>query len=95
MINDILNINLIIIILPLIIGFIIGNLSKPDKWYYSLAKPKLTPPSYVFGIAWSILYILIGISYYLALKDRSIEYWIIPIIHLILTYAYTPLIFIY
>ena len=93
--NDILNINLIIIILPLIIGFIIGNLSKPDKWYYSLAKPKLTPPSYVFGIAWSILYILIGISYYLALKDRSIEYWIIPIIHLILNYAYTPLIFIY
>jgi tryptophan-rich sensory protein len=85
----------LIIFIPLIFGFIIGNLSKPDEWYFNLKKPKLTPPGYVFGIAWSILYLLIGISYYLALKDKSIEYWIIPIIHLILNYAYTPLIFMY
>ena len=94
-INNFLSIKLFIIIIPLIIGFIVGSLSKPDEWYFKLNKPKLTPPSYVFGIAWSILYILIGISYYLALKDRSVGYWIIPIIHLILNYAYTPLIFIY
>jgi benzodiazapine receptor len=94
-INNFLSIKLLIIIIPLIIGFIVGSLSKPDEWYFKLNKPKLTPPSYVFGIAWSILYILIGISYYLALKDRSVGYWIIPIIHLILNYAYTPLIFIY
>ena len=94
-ISDYLDFNLLIIILPLIVGFVIGQLSKPGEWYFKLNKPKLTPPSYVFGIAWSILYILIGISYYLALKDRSIEYWIIPVIHLILNYVYTPLIFIY
>lgn len=94
-ISNYLNFNLLIIIIPLIIGFVIGQLSKPGEWYFKLNKPKLTPPSYVFGIAWSILYILIGISYYLALKDRSIEYWIIPVIHLILNYVYTPLIFIY
>jgi tryptophan-rich sensory protein len=94
-INNFLSIKLLIIIIPLIIGFIVGSLSKPDEWYFKLNKPKLTPPSYVFGIAWSILYILIGISYYLALKDRSVGHWIIPIIHLILNYAYTPLIFIY
>ena len=94
-IKKFLSIKLLIIIIPLIIGFIVGSLSKPDEWYFKLNKPKLTPPSYVFGIAWSILYILIGISYYLALKDRSLGYWIIPIIHLILNYAYTPLIFIY
>ena len=94
-ISNYLNFNLLIIIIPLIIGFVIGQLSKPGEWYFKLNKPKLTPPSYVFGIAWYILYILIGISYYLALKDRSIEYWIIPVIHLILNYVYTPLIFIY
>lgn len=93
--KDFFNIKMLIIILPLIIGFIIGQLSKPGAWYFKLNKPKLTPPSYIFGIAWAILYILIGISYYLALKDRSIGYWIIPIIHLLLNYAYTPLIFMY
>lgn len=95
MVSDFLNIKLLIIIVPLIIGFIIGNISKPNNWYFNLKKSKLTPPGYIFGIAWSILYILIGISYYLVLKDKSIEYWIIPIIHLLLNYLYTPLIFIY
>ena len=94
-ISDYLDFNLLIIILPLIIGFIVGQLSKPGPWYFKLNKPELTPPSYVFGIAWSILYILIGISYYLALKDKSIEYWIIPLLHLLLNYLYTPLIFMY
>ena len=94
-ISDYLNFNLLIIILPLIVGFVIGQLSRPGEWYLKLNKPKLTPPSYVFGIAWSILYLLIGISYYLALKDRSIGYWIIPLLHLVLNYIYTPLIFMY
>ena len=94
-ISDYLNFNLLIIILPVIIGFVIGQLSRPGEWYLKLNKPKLTPPSYVFGIAWSILYILIGISYYLALKDKSIGYWILPLLHLVLNYIYTPLIFMY
>ena len=85
----------LIIILPVILGFVIGRLFKSNSWYFNLKKSPLTPPGYVFGIAWSILYILIGISYYLALRDKSIEYWIIPVIHLILNYVYTPLIFIY
>jgi tryptophan-rich sensory protein len=94
-ISKYLNFNLLIIILPLIVGFVIGQLSRPGEWYLKLNKPKLTPPSYVFGIAWSILYLLIGISYYLALKNRSIDYWIIPLLHLVLNYIYTPLIFMY
>ena len=94
-ISKYLNFNLLIIILPLIVGFVIGQLSRPGEWYLKLNNPKLTPPSYVFGIAWSILYLLIGISYYLALKNRSIEYWIIPLLHLVLNYIYTPLIFMY
>ena len=81
----------ILIIIPILIGI----LSKPDDWYFNLKKPKLTPPGYVFGIAWSILYTLIAISYYLALWDKSFAYWIIPIIHLLLNYSYTPLIFVY
>ena len=41
------------------------------KWYSSLKKPLLTPPSYVFGIVWPILYILISISAYIVWKNEK------------------------
>jgi benzodiazapine receptor len=85
----------LIIFIPIIIGFLIGYLTKPDKWYRDLKKPDLMPKSYIFSVAWSILYLMIGISYYLALKDKSLLYWIIPIIHLIINFIYTPIIFRY
>ena len=80
---------------PLLLGFLIGFFTKPDKWYFDLNKPLYNPPSYVFGIAWFILYILIGVSYYYGLYDLNYEYWIIPIIHLLLNFMYTPIIFVY
>lgn len=89
------NLSFLIIFIPLLLGFLIGFFSKPDNWYFKLNKPFLNPPAFIFPIAWFILYILIGISYYLALKDKSIEYWIIPIIHLLLNFSYSPMIFIY
>ena len=32
-------------------------------WYNSIKKSKLSPPGYIFGIVWPILYILIFISF--------------------------------
>jgi tryptophan-rich sensory protein len=90
-----MNLSFLIILLPVIIGFAIGFFTKPDKWFRTLKRPLLNPPPYVFSIAWFILYILIGVSYYLALKDKSLKYWIIPIIHLIINFSYTPIMFIY
>ena len=86
---------ILLIFTPLIIGFLVGMSSKPDEWYFNLNKPAFNPPNYAFSIAWSILYLLIGISYYLALKDKPFVYWIIPVFHLLLNYLYTPIIFIY
>jgi len=47
----------------------------PGSWYAEvLIKPGLTPPGYLFGIVWTILYILMGICLYLLLtKDRSLN----------------------
>ncbi len=33
------------------------------SWYNTLNKPPMTPPSFIFGIVWGILYILIIISF--------------------------------
>ncbi len=37
-------------------------------WYATLNKPFFTPPSWLFGPAWTILYILMAISAYLVFK---------------------------
>lgn len=87
----------IIIFLPLLFGFIIGQIGKPGEWYNKLKKARLNPPTIVFPIAWTILYILIGISYYLILGKLNLKkengILILMIIHLIINYSYTPLLF--
>jgi len=37
----------------------------PGSWYESLEKPAFTPPGWVFGPAWTTLYVLMGIALYL------------------------------
>lgn len=39
-----------------------------QDFYNSLIKPSFAPPSYVFGIVWTILYVLIGIASFLVVK---------------------------
>ena len=50
---------------PLIIGFIVSLIIKDYIDYSTLLKPPLAPPKVLFPIAWTILYILIGVSIYL------------------------------
>lgn len=55
----------IIIFIPIILGTIIGILLMNSYVFYQgLIKPPLAPPNWLFPIAWSILYLLMGISYY-------------------------------
>jgi len=51
---------------------VIGSLftfSSIPTWYATLNKPFFTPPGWLFGPAWTLLYILMGISLYLVIKD--------------------------
>lgn len=55
----------IIIFIPIILGTIVGILLMNSYVFYQgLIKPPLAPPNWLFPIAWSILYLLMGISYY-------------------------------
>lgn len=63
------------IILPLLIGGISGYASASgiNIWYMGLNKPFFNPPNYLFGPVWSMLYILMGISFYRILQSQDSE----------------------
>ena len=42
------------------------------SWYPGLVKPMATPPAWVFGPVWSILYFLMGTAAWLVYRQRSI-----------------------
>ncbi len=56
---------------PLLCGSLIGLLISKYIDYDLLIKPNLAPPGYIFPIAWSIIYIILGISYYIFKKDNE------------------------
>jgi tryptophan-rich sensory protein len=55
--------SLFMVPLVLLIGFTAGRLGGPDTaWFAGLNKPAIYPPPVVFGIVWSILFVMIGVS---------------------------------
>ena len=51
------------ILLPVLVGALVGIITSSSMDYNMLQKPPLAPPGGVFPIVWTILYILMGISY--------------------------------
>ena len=58
-------------LLPIIGGALVGLIISGYMNYGDMVKPPLSPPSYIFPIVWTILYILMGISYFVATKDNG------------------------
>ena len=61
--------NIFYLTFPLILGIISGIITNSSIDYSNLVKPPFSPPGIVFPIVWTILYILIGLSYYLYKKN--------------------------
>ena len=56
-------INILLVIAPLLIGICSSILTRDMMVEYgTLSKPPLSPPTIVFPIAWTILYLLMGIA---------------------------------
>ena len=57
--------------LPVVLGSLVGFIISGSINYNELVKPPLAPPSWLFPIMWTIIYLLMGISYYLLKQDND------------------------
>ncbi len=68
-----------------------------NKWYETLNKAPWTPPNYVFGIIWPILYLLMFISFTLVFFNKKCKGGCRPIlfflIQLVLNLSWTTVFF--
>lgn len=64
----------LLIVLPILIGIGSSILTRDMMIEYgSLNKPTLSPPAIIFPIAWSILYLLMGIASAIVYSSKSSE----------------------
>lgn len=59
------------ILVPLLIGVIVGFITSSYMDNYMLIQPNFAPPAILFPIVWTILYTLMGVSYAI-LKSNSL-----------------------
>ncbi|BCX14673.1 MAG: sensory protein TspO [Patescibacteria group bacterium] len=67
---------------PFLAGFLGSVFTFPaiPGWYEGLNKPSFSPPNFIFGPVWTLLYFLMGVSFYLVLssknKDKKESYFV-------------------
>lgn len=93
-----MNKSLLLIVLPLFANLLIQSLYWKQDIFKSEKKLFLQPPSYVFGIVWTSIYIMLGIFLYrIVNSSETYHRWILVIftINLLLNYIWTPLVMVY
>lgn len=88
---------IIFILIPIAVGLLSNLLAgNTANSYSNLKQPFLSPPSFLFPIVWTILYILMGISSYLifisdsALRNKGLR---IYFIQLFVNFLWSPIFF--
>ena len=56
---------------PGMIGVLFTPSHSNDQWYNALNNSVLTPDGWVFGVAWTILYTLLGIALFLVMNNEK------------------------
>lgn len=78
------------ILVPLAVGAVAGlfTTTEINGWFQTINKPAWQPPNWVFGPVWTLLYLLMGVSFYLVwqstapktTKRIAITLWIIQLV---------------
>ena len=61
------------ILIPVIVGGVVGLLISQFMDYEMLKKPPFAPPGFIFPIVWTILYILMGVSYGILKTNNKVD----------------------
>lgn len=61
--------NVFYLFFTLLVGIVVSLLISQSIDYQSLVRPLLAPPKILFPIAWTIIYLLMGLSYFLFKKN--------------------------
>ncbi len=59
----------LVLLLGIVSGAVAGS-GASDPWYAALVKPAATPPGWLFPVAWTILYVLLGLALSMILVAR-------------------------
>jgi tryptophan-rich sensory protein len=75
-------------------GLAIGGLTVTGGWYADLAKPAFSPPDWLFGPVWTVLYVFIAIAgwrtWHRDRAGRSMKLWFSQ---MALNFLWTPIYF--
>lgn len=74
------------------------TVSAIPTWYMYLTKPTFSPPNWLFGPVWTLLYALMGAAAYMVWRQyrfgkKSYAFWFNFVVQLILNFLWTPLFF--
>lgn len=98
--------NILLFVLAIIISFIpgaVGMFFTPHEsnnvWFNGLNNSLLTPDGWVFGFAWTILYLLLGIALFFIMKkpvkkvEDKIKSYCLFFVHMVLNAGWTLMFF--
>ena len=84
----------------LLLGFASGRLAPSgddNPWFVQLVKPEIMPPGVAFPIAWSIIYVLMGLALAMVINARGSRVrgpaLIVFAVQMVINLAWTPVFF--
>ena len=84
----------LIIAVTLIPSLVIGAVTSRsiDSWYKGLKKPSWTPPNWLFGPVWTVLYLCMSVAMWLVWRERPDLIWTqrLYLAQLLLNHGWSP-----